>query len=228
MNNLKRVNIICGHYGSGKTNYSLNLAKQLIDKGEKVTIVDMDIVNPYFRTSDYGKWLNDIGVHVISPSEAGTTLDSPSLSAEVYSAFLKSDRYVIVDVGGDDAGATALGRFESNIKSLDDYQCIYVINKFRKFISTPQKAVEIMREIESACKLKMNAVVNNSHLSHLTTSDDILSSVEYSTEVCSISGLPLIATAVPKNLSDELKGRVPDIYPVEIIVKLPWAGKGDV
>ncbi|MEG2425581.1 MAG: cobalamin biosynthesis protein CobQ [Oscillospiraceae bacterium] len=224
----KRVNIICGHYGSGKTNLSLNIAKQLKSTGKKVTIVDMDIVNPYFRSSDYKLMLERLGIRVISPVEAGSTLDSPSLSAEIFSAFEQDDGYVIVDVGGDDVGANALGRFESYIKALDDYQCIYVINKFRKFVSTPNDAIELMHEIESACRLKMDAIINNSHLSYLTTSDDILSSIDYADEVCNLTQLQLLATTVPENLSDELDGKVSNIYPVEIIVKLPWAEKGDV
>ena len=225
---LKKVNIICGHYGSGKTNYSINIAKQLKQSGAQVTIVDMDIVNPYFRTSDYKKMLEDLGIRVICPVAAGTTLDTPSLPSEIYSVFEQQDGYVIVDVGGDDVGATALGRFEKNIKATQDYQCIYVINKFRKLISTPFEAVELMNEIEIASKLKIDSIVNNSHLAHLTTADDILSSIDYANEVCSLSNLPLMATIVPQSLSDELYGKVPSIYPVEIIVKLPWADKGDV
>lgn len=225
---IKKINIICGHYGSGKTNYSINIAKKLKESGENVTIVDMDIVNPYFRTSDYKEMLEDLGIKVICPVAAGTTLDTPSLSSEIYSAFEQEDGYVIVDVGGDDVGATALGRFEKNIKSTQDYQCLYVINKFRKLIATPSEAVELMHEIEAASKLKMDAIVNNSHLAYLTNADDILSSIDYANEVCSISELSLLATIVPQNLSDELEGKVPNIYPVEIIVKLPWADKGDV
>ncbi len=225
---LKKINIICGHYGSGKTNFSLNIANKLRQSGEKVTIVDMDVVNPYFRTSDYRESLENAGIRVITPVAAGTTLDTPSISSEVCSAFEQEDGYVIIDVGGDDVGATALGRFEKNIKATKDYQCFYVINKFRKFISTPDEAVELMREIEVASRLEMGAIVNNSHLAHLTSSDDILSSIDYANKVCSLSGLPLFATTVPQNLSDELKSKVPKIYPVEIIVKLPWADKGDV
>lgn len=224
----KKVNIICGHYGSGKTNFSLNLAKQLSNSGKKVHIVDLDIVNPYFRTSDYKEMLEDSGIRVVSPVSAGTTLDTPFLSAEILSVFEQEDDYVIVDVGGDDVGATALGRFEKYIKNVDDYQCIYVVNKYRKLVSNPKDAVDLMHEIEIASKLKMDVVVNNSNLSYLTTVDDILSSIDYANEVCTLSQLPLLATAVPQILSDELKGKVPNIYPVEIIVKLPWAEKGDV
>lgn len=225
---LKRINIICGHYGSGKTNFSLNLASKLKKSGERVTIVDMDVVNPYFRTSDYRQELESLGIRVISPLAAGTTLDTPSISSEVCSALEQQDGYVIIDVGGDDVGATALGRFEKNIKSTDNFQCFYVINKYRKFISTPGEAVELMREIEVASKLEMGAIINNSHLANLTSTEDILSSIDYANEVCSLSKLPLFATTVPQNLSDKLEGKVPKIYPVEIIVKLPWADKGDV
>ncbi len=224
----KKVNIVCGHYGSGKTNFSLNLARQINSLGEKVHIVDLDIVNPYFRTSDYTKMLENSGIRVTSPLSAGSTLDSPFLSSAILSAFEQEDEYVVIDVGGDDVGATALGRFEKYIKALDEYQCLYVINKYRKLISKPNQAVDLMREVELASKLKMNAIINNSNLSYLTTAEDILASKDYADDICSLSQLPLLATVVPKNLSDELAGKMPNIYPVEIFVKLPWAEKGDV
>ncbi len=219
---LKRINIICGHYGSGKTNLALNLALGMQSKGERVTVVDLDIVNPYFRSADYTGLMESRGIKVISPSTAGTTIDAPGLTASILSVFDSDDRRVVIDVGGDDAGAFALGRFSQQIVASGDYQMLYVVNKFRKLISTPQQAVDLLREIESAAGLRATGIVNNSHLAHLTTAKDIIQSQSYAAQVAELADLPLLMTTAPQVLGEELTGKVENLYPVEIIVKLPW------
>ncbi len=219
---LKRINIICGHYGSGKTNLALNFAMDLKSRGERVTLVDLDIVNPYFRSSDYTEMLETGGIKVISPASAGTTLDAPALTAEIFSVFDSIQGNIIIDAGGDDVGAYALGRFSNRIAARGEYQMLYVINKFRKLISTPQEAVDLLREVESASSLKATGIVNNSHLCDLTTAQDILSSVFYAEQTALLSGLPLAMTSVPQHLRQELAGKIENLYPVDIIVKLPW------
>ncbi len=219
----KSINIICGHYGSGKTNFSLNLALRKKREGKTVDIVDLDIVNPYFRTADYKNFLVDNGIRVISPASAGTTLDAPALTSEIYSVFDDVDGYTVIDVGGDDVGASALGRFSKLIKALPEpYEMIFVINKFRSMISEPEDAIEIMREIEAASRLSVTGIVNNSHLATITTAEDILGSLDYAKATAQLAGLPLLATTAPANLASELEGRVENLLPVEVIVKLPW------
>lgn len=219
---LKQINIICGHYGSGKTNLALNLAIDRQSKGERVTVVDLDIVNPYFRCADYTTLMESHGIKVISPSTAGTTIDAPGLTASILSVFDSSGRCVIIDVGGDDAGAFALGRFSNRIAESNDYQMLYVVNKFRKLTATPQEAVDLLREIEWAGSLRATGIVNNSHLARLTTAKDILESQSYAVEVAKLVGLPLLMTTAPLALEAELTGKVENLFPVEIIVKLPW------
>lgn len=136
----KKFTIIYGHYGCGKTNLSLNLALMLAREGNPVTLVDLDIVNPYFRSSDYKGLFEGLDVEVVSPQFAGTNLDLPSLPAEIYSVFNQAGRYVIMDIGGDDAGAYALGRFAGQIESLADYEAYYVVNKYRALTQSPQEA----------------------------------------------------------------------------------------
>lgn len=137
---MKRITLVCGHYGSGKTNFALNLAVNAAKRGEKITLVDLDIVNPYFRTADYKEELEAAGVNVIAQNLEGTTLDAPALTARMFSIFEESMGRVIVDVGGDDAGATALGRFSRQLNE-SGYDMLCVVNKFRKFISSPDEAV---------------------------------------------------------------------------------------
>ena len=138
----RQFNIICGHYGCGKTNLSLNLAMEKRRQGRPVTIVDLDIVNPYFRSSDYVESLAAQGIRVIASKSARTNVDAPALPPEIFAAFDGTDDLVI-DVGGDDAGAYALGRFHSRIVG-SDYKMYYVINKYRKLISTPALAKELL------------------------------------------------------------------------------------
>ena len=140
---MKRITLVCGHYGSGKTNFALNLAVNAAKRGEKITLVDLDIVNPYFRTADYKDELEAAGVNVIAQNLEGTTLDAPALTARMFSIFEESMGRVIVDVGGDDAGATALGRFSRQL-NVSGFYLLCVVKNFRMFISSPDEAVGLL------------------------------------------------------------------------------------
>lgn len=226
MPEIKRFTVVTGHYGCGKTNLSINLALDLKERFSEVTLVDLDIVNPYFRSSDYAIELTARGVRVISPTFAGTTLDVPALPASVSSAF-ESRGAVILDVGGDDAGATALGTFSRAIGAID-YELLYVVNRYRNLTATPAEAVELLAEIEAASHLRATGVVNNSHLKRETTAATILGSVGFARETAAGLGLPLVCTTVPRWLAGEFTG-APDApgylenaYPVEVYVRAPW------
>lgn len=219
-----QIKIICGHYGCGKTNLTLNLACDTAKKGERVTVVDLDIVNPYFRTTDYSKQLSGLGITVISPTLAGTTLDSPSLSAGIFSAF-DGEGTVFFDVGGDDVGAGALGRFARKVLAMPSYELLYVINRNRPVTAEAEGAVRILGEIEAACGLRATAIVNNTHLCGYTDVNTVLAGAEYANEVAALAGLPLKYNVIPRGLCSELSGRVEKPYPVEVMVKLPFDGE---
>lgn len=218
---MNRITLICGHYGCGKTNFALNMAVNAAKNGEKITLVDLDIVNPYFRTADYRDELEKLGVNVIAQNLEGTTLDAPALTAQMFSIFEESMGRVIVDVGGDDAGATALGRFSKQLNE-SGYDMLCVVNKFRKFISSPEEAAQLLGEIEAACRLKATGIVNNSHLGAQTTAQDIISGVDYATKTAEITGLPLVYTTAPKSVAQQLEDKVENLYPVDVLVRLPW------
>jgi hypothetical protein len=226
LNTIKRFTVVTGHYGCGKTNLSVNLALDLAARDGAATLVDLDIVNPYFRSSDYAVEIAAHGVNVISPTFAGTTLDTPSLSGAVAGAF-EVDHPVIFDVGGDDAGATALGRYAEEITAID-HDLLYVVNAYRNLTTTPQEAAEVLREIESVCGLKATGVVNNSHLRDETTADTILAALPYGHECAALLGIPLVCTTVPKYLADAFSDTpgeasfVEKAYPVLIHVRTPW------
>lgn len=210
--------IVCGHYGCGKTNLSLNLALDRAERNEKVILVDMDIVNPYFRSSDQHEMLEGHGIRVISPSLAGSTLDAPALSAEL-NAIFDYDGTVIIDAGGDDAGATALGRYHSQISALN-YDMLYVLNFYRPQTSSPDDAIEILREIEAASRLKATALANNSHLIGNTSKQTILDALPLALKTSDELSLPLLFTTVPKQLAGTFD--IDPIYPITRYVRSPW------
>jgi len=225
---LKRFTVVTGHYGCGKTNLAINLALDTAaaNPGESVTLVDLDIVNPYFRSSDSAALLERRGVRVIGPTFAGTTLETPSLPAEIYSAFQTSGR-VIFDVGGDDAGATALGRYSAEVGALD-YDLLYVVNRYRNLTGTVAETAEILREIEAASHLQATGVVNNSHLQAETTVATVIESLAYARETAGALALPLVCTTIPRRLEGEFSQHAGDAtyvqnsYPIEVYVRTPW------
>ena len=226
----KRINIICGHYGSGKTNLAVNLAVDLKKQGKDVTLVDLDIVNPYFRSADFNDILNENGIHTISPTYANTNLDIPALTADIHAVFGQKERTVVIDVGGDDAGAAAMGRYARMVLDDGDYTYLYVINQYRYLTRTPGEAVEILRDIEQISRLTATGIVNNSNVSYQTTCDTITSSLEYAQTVAQLAGIPLVATAYNRRLEKEIisRGNVPNGYPLDIFVKPPWEEKTNI
>lgn len=215
----KRVTIFAGHYGSGKTNIAVNYALSLASDHKEVVIADLDIVNPYFRTKDASEVLEKNGVKLVSSPYANTNVDTPALPAEAYAVIHNKDVHAVIDVGGDDRGALALGRFASAIVAENNYDMLFVINKYRYLTNTPEDTVEIMREIEDACSVKFTAIVNNSNLGDETTAENVLSSIEYAKSVANLSGLEIKMTTVSDKLMSELKGKVENLFPLKLYVK---------
>ena len=216
----RRVTVVCGHYGTGKTNLSINLALDCARNGEDVTLVDLDVVNPYFRSADYADVLTENGVRVVGPNFANTNLDTPSLPGAVRNVIAEGSR-VIVDVGGDDAGATALGVYSRTLADADP-DVIYVVNRYRSMTTHAEEAVQILREIEATSHLRATCVANNSHLKQDTSEDTVLDSMGFAEEVASASGLPLRFTTAPRSLDFSILNKIPNIYPVDVLVRAPW------
>lgn len=209
--------MITGHYGSGKTNFSINLAVNLADSGQKVTIVDLDLVNPYFRTADFKELLEEKGISVITPNFANTNLDVPSIPSMIYSVFDRKDGAVIIDVGGDDAGATALGQFFAQISNTD-YDLYYVLNAYRYLTQTPAEAVSLLRDIEYSSRLKATKLINNSNLGLHTTKQQVEETRSFAEAVSAQTGLPIAFTCMDRQLNPDEK----QYFPVELYVKSIW------
>ena len=212
----KRLTLFAGHYGSGKTNIAVNYALQLALDGKKVCIADLDIVNPYFRTADSAEKLMAAGVDLIIPQFANSNVDLPALPAEAYRLVEDRSSFGVMDIGGDDRGAYALGRYVPFIKKENDYRMIFVANCYRPLTQTPEDALEVMREIEAACKLQFTDIVNNSHLGPLTDVQTVLDSVDYTETLSVLSGLPVYMTTVRADLAPQLRKHIPNVFPLQL------------
>ena len=216
----KRITLLAGHYGSGKTNIAVNLAELLAKTKEHVAIADLDIVNPYYRTLDSRERLEAAGVRMIVSRYANTNLDIPALPQEMYAVVDDRSLTCVIDVGGDDAGAVALGRLSKRISEEDDYDMLLVVNRFRPLTPDAASVAEVRLEIEAAGGLKFTGIINNSNLGRLTTAETVLSSVDFGRECAEATGLPLTATSIEASLYDELSGRIPELFPM-VLQKRP-------
>ena len=212
----KRLTLFAGHYGSGKTNIAVNYALHLAAEGKQVCIADLDIVNPYFRTKDSAKVLENAGVALISPQFANSNVDLPALPAEAYRLVQDKSVYGIMDIGGDDRGAYALGRYAPFIKEENNYRMAFVANAYRPLTRTPEDALEVMREIENACSLKFTCLINNANLGTETNAEAVLETKDYMEKLSSISGLPLWITAAEETVAAQLEGKVENVLPMRL------------
>ena len=216
----KRITVFAGHYGSGKTNIAVNYALRLREEYDKVSIADLDIVNPYFRTKDSEKQLEARGIHLISSEFANSNVDVPAMPAEAYSIIDDLSVRAVIDVGGDDRGALALGRYTPSIIAQDDYEMLLVINKFRPLTPDVESTLEVMNEIETACKIKFTGVINNSNLGEFTTAQDVINSTVYAEEVAKLLGVSVELTTVKEELYEKLKGKIENLYPLVLQKKI--------
>ena len=212
----KRLTLFAGHYGSGKTNIAVNYAMHLAREGKQVCIADLDLVNPYFRTKDSAKELEAAGVQLISPQFANTNVDLPALPAEAYRLVTDKSIYGIMDIGGDDRGAYALGRYVPSMKEEGNYRMIFVANCYRPLTRTPEDAMEVMAEIEAACNLKFTDIINNSNLGSETTPETVLNSIPYMEKLSALSGLPIFATTAETRVAEALAGQIPNVLPLRL------------
>ena len=211
----KRITLFAGHYGSGKTNIAVNYAIAMAREGKQVCIADLDIVNPYFRTKDSADRLAEAGVTLISPQFANTNVDLPALPAEAYRLVQDKSIYGVMDIGGDDRGAYALGRYVDAIKAENDYRMVFVANCYRPLTPTAEEALEVMREIETACNLKFTDIINNSNLGPETTAETVLNSLDYIQKLSQLSGLPVFAHTAEAAVAPQLTG-IESVFPLHL------------
>ncbi len=214
--NPKRITVFAGHYGSGKTNIAVNYAALIREAtGKDVALADLDIVNPYYRAKDSTDRLEQLGIRMISSPFANSNLDLPALPAEAYAIIDDENTYAICDVGGDDRGAYALGRYREGIMKAD-YEMLMVVNCYRPLTRTVEDVLEMKAEIESAAGIPFTGIVNNSNIGQLTTVSDVVSSFDFIEEITAKTGLPLRFTTVWDKLYPELQCKYDNILPLTL------------
>ena len=212
-----RVTLFAGHYGSGKTNLAVNYARRLARDGRAVTLADLDIVNPYFRAKDSEALLRQEGIRLLSSPYANSNVDIPALPQEMYAVIDDRSRYAVLDIGGDDRGALALGRYAPGILAEGRYEMLLVVNCYRPLSRDAQATEEILQEIQRAAGIPFTAIVNNSNLGPETTAETVLASLPYAEQLSRDTGLPVKLTAADARLAPELEGKVPGLlFPLEL------------
>ena len=216
----KRLTVLCGHYGTGKTNCAVNMALDLKRQYPKVAVADLDIVNPYFRTKDSESEFAAAGIELICSRYANTNLDIPALPENLYRITEDRDTKMILDIGGDDSGAIVLGRLAPAILQENDYEMLTVINKYRPLTPDVESTTEVLREIESSSRIPFTGIVNNSNLGEETTAEDVIASVQYAEDVASAMGIPVVLTTVKADLYEELAGKIPNLFSLRLQKKI--------
>ena len=216
----KRIVLLSGHYGSGKTNIAVNIAKELKKQHDRVVIADVDIVNPYFRAADSRKELEDAGIRLICSEFASSNVDLPALPQDIYSITDDRSLSAVFDVGGDDRGALALGRWRDAIMQEDNYEMLLVINCYRPLTQNVPDTLEVMHEIEYAAGMRFTAIVNNSNLAGETTAETVLNSLPYAEEMSKATGLPVKMTTVFEHLYPSLEGKIDKLFPLRLQDKI--------
>ncbi len=217
---MKKITIVTGHYGSGKTTFAVNLAVKAAAEGKSAAIVDLDIVNPYFRTADFRDMFEEKGIKLIAPDFANSNLDIPSIQFDVVQLAMNED-CLIIDVGGDDAGAVALGRYAEELEQFsDDIDMVYVINQRRTLTTTSDEVTALMYEIEAAARMKHTAIINNTNLGNETTLEIVDGSRKFAEETSQKTGLPVMYTVYPDDIADTTDAA--DKFSANICVKPIW------
>ena len=205
MSNLfdKKLTIVIGAYGSGKSEISVNLALKMRqdEPSQKILLADMDIVNPYYRSADAARILADNNIRLISPSYAGTNVDAPVLGGEMYVIFDDDSYKGVFDIGGEDMGAVILGSLKSRLAGID-YSLLMAVNINRPFTSSPEQIAQMSVELAEAAGLKIDGYINNTNLLELTTAANVREGEDMILEASAVTGIPLVMTTMSSDVYD--------------------------
>ena len=213
---MKRVILFAGHYGSGKTNIAVNYAVDMAQKGIQTAFLDIDIVNPYYRAKDSEALLLENGIEFISSEFANSNVDVPALPNEMYAVMDRPEQSYVLDVGGDDRGALALGRLTPGILEENNYDMFFVYNASRPLTSDTEGALEVAAEIYAACRLPFTGIVNNTNIGRETTPETVIAAYEKAKALADAMQLPIVMTTVRADLVPELEGKIPDLFPLDL------------
>lgn len=207
----EKTTLVMGNFGSGKTEVSINFAIHLVESGRRrnVSLADLDLASPYFRSREPRKLLESRGVRVVVPDSRFTYADLPILVPEVRSLIMASTSYAVLDVGGDDIGARVLGALHDAISS-SSCRALMVLNASRPFTSTLKGIIKMKKELEEAGKIKIAGFISNTHLMEETTIETVLSGYLLAKEAQSASGVPVEFVCALETIAEEIQKRVPE------------------
>ena len=220
MISIPRLTILCGHYGSGKTELAVNLAFALAKEGKRTALADLDLVNPYFCVRERTRELENAGIRVVLPT-GGTAQDLPSISAEVTGLILDETLHSILDVGGDPVGATVLKRFAPQLETRQ-FALWMVLNANRPETADAERAARYLNEIEERGGQRVTGIVNNTHLLGETGKEDILRGAALAKELSARTGRPFLFSTADKRLCGSLKEEAGELFPLKITMRKPW------
>lgn len=216
-----KLAVVTGHFGSGKTEFSVNLAVRASECDQRLAIADLDIVNPYFLSREKEDIYKERGIRLISSGTLAVTAGLPALSSDIYSMFEDPELFSIIDVGGDPNGARVLASFADRIEKVP-YRMMFVLNANRPETATAEKALSYLRLIEAASNLKVDGIVNNTHLCGETDVDCVLGGAALASELSASTGIPVICHTAPSSyVEDPRLGGLP-VMPVDVYMKKPW------
>ena len=212
----RRVTLLSGHYGSGKTNIAVNMAIDIARRFSPVALADLDIVNPYFRSKDSEEELKEHGIQLICSDYANTNLDVPALPQQMYAITDNRNLHAVIDVGGDERGALALGRISDKIREEKDYDMFLVINMYRPLTRDAYSVLEVKNEIEAACRLPFTGIINCSNLGAETCEETVIASENFAREVSDITKLRIAGTAADERICKKLYGKINNLIPLKL------------
>ncbi len=220
---MKRLIIVTGHYGSGKTEFAVNLAIDLKKTNEKVSIADLDIVNTYFRSRERSEFLESMGIHVCDSSIKASTLDLPAVPAEVMGIIQDKSGKAVLDIGGDAVGARVLARFAEHVKKAE-HDLLFVINANRPETQNADDVITYIRAIEETSGLKMTGLVNTTHLLKATSIEDVTRGHNLSKEVSDLTGIPIIYEVAIENVASQIEDKdiKEKLFPIKLYMREDW------
>jgi hypothetical protein len=219
----KKITILTGHFGSGKTEIAINLAFGERMVHPKVAINDLDIINPYYRTRDISEEFIKHDIELIAPKGHLATADLPIVSGEIYRVLHDPSYRLIIDSGGDKDGATALGQYYNEWKHMEP-EMLFVLNGNRPYVSTLEGATETIERIEEASRLKVTGIINNTNIGTETTLDVIEQGLILAQKVSRKKNIPLLFSTISEHLKEQT-GEFSKVNPVVYIqryMRLPW------
>lgn len=218
---MKRITVIVGHYGSGKTEFAINYALHLAHQGLKTALVDLDIANPYFRSRERQEFLEEEGIALYSNAFGrDITSDLPALDPGIRAPLEDKSYHVVLDAGGDGSGARILIQYRKYLTDPEETEILFILNGNRPETDTAEKNIHCLKAIEAEIGLPINGLVNNTHMLRETTSDDLDRGMELAREVSGISGIPIKYHSIAKE-------RMPitcqeDVFPLTLYMRPKW------